>query len=56
MMAATWLVRTDPMPTPRMANRTKTRIIPGATAGTWWSRAENDPPCHQGDATADHGR
>ena len=55
-MAATWLVSSDPTPTPRTANRAKTRIIPGATAPIWWTMSENDPPwARQGDAAADHG-
>ena len=44
MMAATWLVRSDPTPTPRIPKRAKTRIIPGATAGIWRTMSENDPP------------
>jgi hypothetical protein len=44
MSAATWLVRREPTPTPRRPIRTKTRIIPGATAGTWWSRSSKEPP------------
>ena len=56
MMAATWLVSSDPTPTPRIAKRAKTRIIPGATAGIWRSRPENDPPrSGQGDSASDHG-
>ena len=43
-MAATWLVRTDPTPTPRTAKRANTRIIPGATAGIWRTKSLNDPP------------